>query len=76
MAQFLYFHRNLVYLHYENLAPVFELICSDEFRTLQNQTKFIPSFNLRKLTFSEGVVSEKGIIKVLFELSDLHYANS
>ena len=47
------------------MSPVFEHLSSEAFTTLKNQTRFIPSFNLRKLTFSEGSVSEKGFMSAV-----------
>ena len=68
VAQFLYFHPNLVYLHYENFSPVFEHIISEDFinvTNLQNKAKFLPAFNLRKLSFVDDKVSEKGFTSAI-----------
>ena len=62
VAKFLFHHPNILFIHYENFSPVFQYIISNEFSSVTRNKEYFPAFNLRKLTFSEGEVTERGFV--------------
>ena len=63
VAKFLYYHPNILLIHFENFSPVFQFFESNDFLSVtKSQPNYLPAFNLRKLTFSGGEVTEKGFM--------------
>ena len=63
VAKFLFYHPNIFFIHFENFSPVFQFMDSDDFVSVTRRThKYLLGFNLRKLAFFGGEVTEKGFV--------------
>ena len=63
VAKFLYYHPNILFIYFENFSPVFQYITSNDFSSFaRTNKKHVPAFNLRKLNFSGGELTEYGFV--------------